>query len=441
MIPWSAESVAAALGVPVAGQGFTGISTDTRTLRAGELFVALRGERYDGHDHLVAARDAGAAAALVRAGTPPVTGLPLIEVADPLAGYGRLARARRRRIQGPVVAITGSNGKTSTKEMMAAILRTHWRVHATALNRNNLVGIPQTILAAPEGTEALVIEAGASEPGELARAAAIIEPTVVIITNVSPSHLDGFGSVEGILREKLSLAAGAPLAVVGSEPPALAEGAAAAAGRVVTVGPPDVTLDREGRATFDAHGIPVTLPMAGPQQAQNALLAWAVGEACGVGPREMAAALAGVVLPGGRGELLRQGALTVLDDSYNANPASFRAAIATAAAMRAGRRLVFVAGTMKELGPRSAEFHREIAEALVALAPDLLAAVGDFVPALEPFRARLGDALLTAVDAPALAPLLRARLRGDELVVLKASRGAALERILPSLGVTPTASH
>ncbi|HVX87413.1 MAG TPA: cyanophycin synthetase, partial [Gemmatimonadales bacterium] len=159
-------------------------------------------------------------------------------------------------------------------------------------------------------------------------------------------------------------------------------------------------------------------------------------------PAAMAAALGSLVIPGGRGELIQHGGLTVLNDAYNANPASFLALIDVARAMRAGRRLVFVAGTMRELAADSERYHREVAEALVALGPDLLAAVGEFVPALEPHRGALGDRLLTAPDAPALAPLLAARLRGDELVVLKASRGPALERILPALGITATApSH
>lgn len=433
--------MAEALGVPVPGAGFGSISTDTRTLTAGALFVALAGARFDGHDHLAAAKRAGAAAAVVRRGTAAVEGLPLVEVDDTLVAYGHLARARRREIHGPVVAITGSNGKTSTKEFLAAVLGTAYRVHATAQNLNNLVGVPQTILAAPPGTDALVIEAGASEPGELARARAIIEPTVVVITNVAPSHLDGFGSVAGILAEKLSLAAGAPLAVVGAEPPALAAGARTIAARVLVAPAPVATVDREGRASFTADGHAVTLAVRGLQQAGNALLAWMVGTELGLAPTAMATALGRTMLPGGRGQLLQHGGLTVLDDSYNANPASFLAAIATAQAMRAGRRLVFVAGTMKELGPGSTMYHREVAAALVALHPDLLAAEGEFVPALESHRAALGNALLTAPDAPALGALLRERLRGDELIVLKASRGAALERILPYLGLTPTTSH
>ena len=449
MSRWSAVFVARALGRAVPGDGFTEISTDTRALGRGALFVALTGERFDGHDHLAAARDAGAAAAVVRRGTAAVPGLTLLEVDDPLEAYGRLGRERRREIAGPVVAVTGSNGKTSTKEMLAAVLRTRWRVHSTRLNLNNLVGVPQTILQSAPDTEALVIEAGASEQGELARMRAIIEPSVTVITNVHESHLDGFGSVQGILEEKLSLAAGVPLAVVGPDPAALPEGARRLARRVITAGlagaervPDAVAVDARGEPTFTADGERVHLPLRGAHQAGNAMLAWTVGREHGCDPAAMARALGALVIPGGRGEILQQGGLTVVNDAYNANPSSFRAAIELARAMRPGRRLVFVAGTMRELGDEAARYHREVAEALVALAPDLLAAVGEFVPALEPWRAALGDRLLTAPDAQALGPLLAARLRGDELVVLKASRGPALERILPYLGITASApSH
>lgn len=449
MIRWSAEFVARALGVPVGVAGFSEISTDSRTIAPGALFVALKGEKFDGHSHLATARDKGAAAAVVRRGTLPVPGLVLIEVSDTLAAYGRLGRERRREITGPVVAITGSNGKTSTKEMVAAVLRTRWRVHSTKLNLNNLVGVPQTILAAPPGTDALVIEAGASEPGELAKARDIIEPTITVVTSVQASHLDGFRTVDGIMIEKLSLARGVPLAVVGMDPPRLAENAKRLAHRVISAGligadrvPEEVTVGPSGEPSFRVDGQQVHLPLRGRHQAGNAMLAWTIGRELFCDPAAMAQALGSLVIPGGRGELLQHGSLTVLNDAYNANPASFLALIEVARAMRAGRKLVFVAGTMRELGAESERFHREVAEALVALQPDLLAAVGEFVPVLEPHRAALGDRLLTAEDAPALGPLLARRLTGDELVVLKASRGPALERILPSLGITTTApSH
>jgi UDP-N-acetylmuramoyl-tripeptide--D-alanyl-D-alanine ligase len=420
---------------------YEAISTDTRALPVNSLFVALAGERFDGHAFLEQAQAAGALGAVVRTGTPAVEGLSLHEVPDTLVAYGDLARARRRAIAGPVVAVTGTNGKTSTKEMLAAALRTRFRTHATRLNLNNLVGVPQTILGAPDDTEALVVEAGASVPGEIARCRGIIEPTVAVVTNVGPGHLEGFGSLEAVLSEKLELVRGVPLAVVGTDPPYLAEAARArGAGRVVSGGlaradvmADEVSLTAEGQPVVTMGRERFTLPLIGTHQAANAMLVWAVAEELGLDPTQVARALADVRVPGGRGEVQHVGGLTVLNDCYNANPASFAAAIAAAAALRRGRRLVFVAGTMLELGAAAARLHREVAEQLVGLGPDLLAVVGEFVPAVAPWAASLGDRLVSAADPPSLAPLLAERLHGDELIVLKASRGVALERILPAI--------
>jgi UDP-N-acetylmuramoyl-tripeptide--D-alanyl-D-alanine ligase len=324
--------------------------------------------------------------------------------------------------------------------MVAAVLRTRFRTHATRANLNNLVGVPLTILEAPEDTEALVIEAGANLPGEIARYREIIDPSIVVITNVAAGHLEGFGSIEGVLAEKLSLARDVPLAIVGTDPPALADRARQLARKVVTAGlqaaerkARDLEVDAAGRVSFTTAGQRIVLPYPGRHLAANAMLAWAVGEELGLDPAAGARALGSVVLPGGRSELIEAAGLTILNDTYNANPHSFASAIATARAMRHDRRLVFVAGTMRELGSESERLHAEIAEQLVLLKPDLLAAVGEFVPVLESRREELGNRLITAPDAPSLGPRLAAALQGGELVVLKASRGVALERILPYL--------
>lgn len=438
---WTRGFVGEALGVtPLEGRDFTSISTDTRTLQPGALFVALSGDRFDGHDHLDDARARGAAAAIVRRGTPAVAGLALIHVESPLEAYGALAHARRKEVTGPVVAVTGTNGKTSTKEMLRAVLGTRFQVHATHANLNNLVGVPYTILSAPADTEALVIEAGANLPGEVARYREIIAPDITVITNAGAGHLEGFGSLEGVLKEKLALARDVPLAIVGTDPPALADGARHLARRVLTAGisaaerkARDLTLDQQGRARFMAGNEAVHLSYPGRHLAANAMLAWAVAEELGLDLHAAARALGAVELPPGRTELSQLGLMTVLNDCYNANPQSFASAIATAKAMREGRRLVFVAGTMRELGDESATLHAEVAEQLVALKPDLLAAVGAFVEPLEARRDALAGELLTAPDPPALGPLLAPHLAGDELIVLKASRGVALERILPLL--------
>ncbi len=446
---WPENSVREPLGLQPAAnpQTFSGISTDSRTIRPGALFVALVGERFDGHDHLKAAAAAGATGAIVRGGTPPVSGLTLFEAPDTLRAFGLLARARRRRLTGPVVAVTGTNGKTSTKEMLAAVLRTRYNTHATRANLNNLVGVPTTILEAPADTEALIVEAGANLPGEIARYREIIEPDVVVVTNAVAGHLEGFGSLDGVLEEKLSLTAGVGLAVVGTEPAALAVGARRRARRVLTAGlrdadrvPDRVELGADVRARLTFGGISFSLAARGLHQADNAVRVWAVAEALDLEPQAVARALESFALPGGRGELVQAGGLTILNDCYNANPQSFRSAIATANALRGKRRLVFVAGTMRELGAAAPALHAEVARELVALQPDLLAVVGEFVPALAPHGRELGDRLLTAEDPVALGPALAARLAGDEVIVLKASRGVALERILPALtaGATPS---
>jgi UDP-N-acetylmuramoyl-tripeptide--D-alanyl-D-alanine ligase len=400
----------------------------------------LKGERFDGHDHLSAAAAAGATGAVVRQGTSPVPGLVLFEVPDTLAAFGLLARARRRTIKGPVIAITGTNGKTSTKEMLAAVLRTRYVTYATRANLNNLVGVPTTILEAPPETEALVVEAGANLPGEIARYREIIEPSLTVVTNAVAGHLEGFGSLAAVVQEKLSLTDQVPLAIVGVDPPELAVGARERARQVRTAAlqgadltPARVTLDQSARPVITIGNSTFVLSARGIHQADNALRVWAVVEALDLDREAAARALEAFSIPAGRGELVQEGALTILNDCYNANPQSFRAAIATAAALRGVRRLVFVAGTMRELGPDSSALHTEVARALVDLQPDLLAAVGDFVPALEPHAAALGERLITAPDPLALAPLLAARLRGDEIVVLKASRGVAMERIIPAL--------
>jgi len=439
---WTDEQIRSALGLGSGGAApvYDRISTDTRTLAAGDLFVALVGERFDGHDYLSAAAAAGARGAVVRRGTAPVEGLTLYPMDDPLRAYGRLARARRRRVSGPVVAITGTNGKTSTKEMLAATLRTRYRTHATRANLNNLVGVPQTILEAPDGVEALVVEAGANLPGEIARYREIIEPDLTVITNVAAGHLEGFGSLDGVRAEKLALARDVAVVVVGGGDPALAAGARSAARRTVVAGleaDADVRPERvdsvDGRSRITIDGMSFTLKVLGRHQARNAVLAWAVGRELGLDPERVARALEAVTIPGGRGELVTLGDVLVLNDSYNANPASFRAAIELADAIRGARRLVFVAGSMLELGAESAARHAEIAELLVALRPDVLAGVGAFAPALEAHRVALGDRLVVAPDATTMGPLLATRLRGGELVVLKGSRGVALERMLPLL--------
>jgi UDP-N-acetylmuramoyl-tripeptide--D-alanyl-D-alanine ligase len=452
---WNAQRVTAALGLPPAKWEHTypGVSTDTRTLREGELLVALKGERFDAHDYLSDARLAGVGAVVVRRNTPRWPGFDWFEVDDTLVALGRLARHRRDALTGPVVAITGTAGKTSTKELVAAALAARFRVHKSERNLNNLVGVPLTLLAAPEETGAAVIECGASVPGEIARMREIVRPDLAVVTTVDLAHLDGFGDLDGVFAEKLTLLEGVETVVVGTVPPRLAEAARRSARRVITAGldgpadwtAEDVTLLSDARPRFRVRDVVVELPLKGRHMVGNALIALAVADALHVPLDLAAAALADARLPAGRSEVLEIEGVTVINDCYNANPASFAAALDLLTALRGEegrRRAVVVAGTMRELGSASRELHREVAERIADARPDLVAAVGEFAGAFESLGGKLKRKLLLVGETPeAVAPRLKAQIQPGDLVLLKASRGVELERIVPLLWPSYQASE
>jgi UDP-N-acetylmuramoyl-tripeptide--D-alanyl-D-alanine ligase len=441
---WTSRRVAEALAQPVppVDQSFGAVCTDTRAAREGDLYVALKGERFDGHDFLSDARLAAVRGVVVRLRTPRWPGFDWFEVDDTLAAYGRLARVRRDAFAGPVVAITGTTGKTSTREFAAAAIGAALRVHRSAENLNNLVGVPQTLLALPIEAEAAVIECGANQLGELARMREIVRPDVAVVTNVDAGHLEGFGGIDRILEEKLSLAAGAPKVIVGARPAHLADAARAAAGQVTTVsadGPADWTAEDvgslpDGRARFRVRGVAVELPVPGRHQVANALAALAAADAVGVPLADAVRGLATATLPHGRTAVFEIDGVTVIDDTYNANPSSVAAALDLLQAVRGARRAVVVLGTMRELGAASADFHAAAAERAAALRPAVVAAIGEFAPAFEALGERPGGAELLAGAAPGdIVERLKRRLRPGDVVLFKASRGVRLEQLFPIL--------
>jgi len=447
---WTDVAVRAALGI-AGGEArdiaYSGVSTDTRTLEAGALFVALRGERFDAHDFLGDAAARGARGVVVER-IPPDAPPALIyyEVPDTLVALGQLARARRRSLAARVCAVTGTNGKTTTKDMARAVLGTRCRVHATTANLNNLVGGPLTLLAAPDDAEAIVVELGTNAPGEIARLGAIVEPDAAIITSVAEGHLEGLRGVEGVLTEKTSLLEAlrpGGVALVADEPPELAARARALVPQVRVAGwteradadlrAEDVRLDDEGRTRFRWQGREVRLRFRGKPNARNALLALGLAQEWGVEPDAAIRALEALEPPKLRAELHRYGDLVVIADCYNANPASTAAALELLESMprRGGR--VAVLGTMRELGEASAQLHRRTAERAAAADLDLIVATGEFVPAFEQLAAELGARLIREEDPLVAYDALERRLAGDEVILLKASRGVALERLLPRL--------
>lgn len=424
---------------------YTRVSTDTRTLGEGALFVALRGERFDGHDFLEQAAERGARGAVVDQvpeGAP--SSLTYYEVEDTLVALGDLARHYRRSLNARVCAVVGSNGKTTTKELTRAVLATRYRVHATEGNYNNLVGTPLTLLAASPDAEALVVEIGTNAPGEVERLGRIVEPDAVIVTGIAEEHLEGLGDLEGVLREETALLPLLPeggVAVVADDPPELAERARELTSHVHVAGwseaaeaalrAEDVELDEEGRPCFRWQGRSVRLGLRGRPNARNALLALAVGLEWGIDPAEAVEALGRALPAKMRSEFHHYGDLTVIADCYNANPASVDAAVDLLVALPRDGARVAVLGTMRELGEASAELHRRTAEAVADAGVDLIVATGEFADAFAALSQDLGDRLIR-VDDPldAYAPLAE-RLTGNEIVLLKGSRGVALERLLP----------
>ena len=450
---WTDASVRQALGLRVEladpDVEYTGVSTDSRSIGEGELYVALVGERFDGHDFVVDALSRGARGAVVSR-PPSVDGWGrLYPVEDTLVALGRLAGHRRRALSAPVVAITGSSGKTTTKEMTAASLRSTLRVHATRGNLNNRVGMPLTLLATPEDAEVVVLELGTNEPGEIRVLAQVAAPDVAVITTVGESHLEKLGSLEGVLQEKLDLLrhlAAEGRCVVGDEPAALPERARVLCSSVRVIGwseradangrPGSTEVDVFGRYTFEWRGHRVTAPMVGRHAVSNAMLALTVAELLGVPPRDAIRGLGSTERGAMRGEFRRIGDLTVIVDCYNANPQSVRASLEVLEVQGVSARKVAVLGTMLELGDASAELHVGVLRDALEREIDLLVATGGFAAAAETIEAEgqpLGSRVVTAEAWADAYPELRERLEGDEILLLKASRGIALEGLLPML--------
>jgi len=442
---WTLDRVAAALAerlrepAPRGPQPLTGISTDTRTVAAGDCFVALRGERYDAHDFLPAALGAGAAAVVVEErGALDGRDLPVFVVDDTLVALGALARYRRDTWGGPVIAIAGSNGKTSTKELLRAALEPALSVHATRGNLNNRVGVPLTLLSLPDQCDVAVVELGTNLPGEIAQLRAIVRPDIALVTCIAEEHLEGFGSLEGVLREEASVFDDVALAIVPATDASLVAEARARAGRVLTAGldrgdvhPLHWSMTPDGVGSVVWDDIAIVSPLRGMHNLRNLVLALAAAQTLGAPVAASATGLARLVAPPMRTAWERIGRATVINDAYNANPGSARAALELLASVPASQR-VAVLGTMRELGARSAEWHDEVARTALGAPIDVVAGIGDFASALERVGAR-DERVVCAADVDELWPLLAPRLRCDATILLKASRGVRLERILPHL--------
>lgn len=420
------------------------IGTDSRTIEAHGLFVALCGERFDGHAFVAEAERRGAVALLCS--RPVTAGVPVLLVPDTLRALGEIARYNRELFAGPVVALTGSAGKTTTREMIAAVLRTVGPVHASAGNLNNEVGVPLTLLGLQPQAGAAVIEMGAARPGDIAYLCAFARPDVALVTNALPAHLQGFGSVEAVARTK-----GEIYAALGDDGIAIVNlddrfadvwrrsigarrmlGVSVRGNALARVRAEDIRL-QEGCARFTLslpdERVEVQLSLPGVQQAANAVCAAAVGVALGVQAEAIRQGLQAVLpVPGRMRPLRAPGGALLLDDSYNANPGSVRAAIDSLASFPGER--VLVLGVMAELGATSEELHRDVGayarsqgiEQLLACGEHAEAVAAGFGAGARVFAAR--ESLLVAcsrLDRPGC------------VILVKGSRLAAMDEVVDAL--------
>lgn len=452
---WTGAAVCRALGLPGGDAELRcrGVSTDTRTLVPGDIFVAIAGGRFDGHDFIPDAV-AGGCAAVVSSRAPDALGrlchpgpggrvATVYHVSDTLKALGDLARYRRQHLDIPVVGITGSSGKTTVKDLAMGALGAALEPHGTAGNRNNRVGMPLTILSTPDTAAALMLELGTNEPGEIAELTRIARPTVGVVTTVSETHVERLGDFHGVLAEKLDLLRGLQpggRAVVGDEPAELARAARGirpnvkVSGRSRRADPElrahNARIRDDGTYAFTWMGHSVSLRIPGAHNVCNALSALAVARILAVDPARAAAGVSAVGPGAMRGEVRRLRELTLLVDCYNANAAGVEAAVHTLEEMAAAGRRIAVLGSMLELGERSAAIHCETLARVLRAGIDGYVLTGAFARAA---RGCKDERIDLVEDVDELAERLPGLARPGDTLLLKASRGVRLERVIAPL--------
>lgn len=430
-------------------------SNDTRMIGRGDLFVALSGDRADGHAYVQQAFDKGAAAALVKDGWPAPAGSACLAVPDPLGALQAVAAAHRQASDWHIIGVTGSAGKSTVKEMTACLLESRWPTARTLGNWNNAIGLPLSLLTLVPGYHRCgVFEAGTNHPGEIQGLCSILKPEWGVVTNVGPVHIEFFKTLEGVALEKGMLLESLPpggLAVINRDTPRFEQLKEAAPCRVLTASLLDRAADLWAETAADPAGDrqvlqvrerggaarPLRLPVPGRHNALNALLACLVARERGMEWAEIEAALALYRPMCMRWQAQEAGGILVINDAYNANPLSMAAALQTFTHTPCAGRKWLVLGEMRELGEMAAAAHAEVGEAVAGGSWAGLIAVGPLAAMIAERACACGfsRACVACVpDAEAAVEALRSRLRPGDAVLLKASRGVRLERVAQALG-------
>jgi len=450
MDPRTLKQIADWVGGKIYGKsGFTvrHIVTDSRLVRGGDFFVALRGEQFDGHSFLGEAQEAGAAGALVSRVRPDLVGTSQIEVPDTLRGLQRMAEAYRGELCLKAVAVTGSNGKTSTKEMTASVLGERLSVSKTVGNFNNHIGLPLTILGSSGADQVGVFEMGMNHAGELAPLCEIARPDFAVITNIGVAHIGYLGSRAAIAREKSVVAesvSASGCVVLNANDDFTDWIASRTQARVVRAGinrgelqAREIQHTEKGETFLLTHGSEnalVKLPVHGEHMVTNACLAAGVGLSFGLTLEEIADGLAKTAIPGNRLKVQKLGPVLVINDAYNANPESMVAALKTATNFTVRGRKIAALGRMGELGEESAAGHRRVGRAVAELAFDYLITVGEEARLIA--QAANGAGLKRTREAntheQAVEALLDFLEPGD-LLLVKGSLSSAMDRVVRGL--------
>ena len=424
----------------------TGVSTDSRTTKPGDCFFAIPGEKFDGHNYVVDAFAKGAVCAVVNKDfANSKFALRLLKVDDTITALGDFARAYRRQCDFKVIAITGSVGKTMTRQITYHVLSQHYRVAQSPKNYNNNIGLPLTLLGADPQDQIVIAELGTNHPGEIAYLTGIALPDIAVVTNVQPAHLEGFGSLEAIRKEKLSISDGLTpdgvLIINADTVPRPTN----ARHRVVTFGRSadsdyqarDVAFDG-AKSSFSINGTQICLPVPGPGNVENALAAWAICSQFGLTAADFAGAIKTLMTLPMRAEVLQIGRLTVVNDCYNANPASMKNALQILAGLdQAGRRRrVFICGEMAELGDYAQALHAELGTAIAQAKVRVLLAVGKFADITAQAAKKAAKYNLHAEcfqDAFEVCNRLHEFVKDDDIILVKGSRVAKLEAVTEKL--------
>ena len=434
---------------------FTGVSIDSRTTKPGDCFFAIAGENFDGHDYVADAFAKGAVCAVVSKDIK-LTDKPILEVADTIKALGDFAGEYRRGANYKVVAITGSAGKTTTRQIAYQALRQRFRVYQSPKSFNNKIGLPLTLLGAETDDQIVIAELGSNHPGEIAHLTRIAAPDIAVVTNVHPAHLEGFGDLKTIIQEKLSISEGLTpggVFIINADFDRLVTACRAKGTEFVTFGKSDGAgyqarnISHEASASrFTIGDTEVYLPLAGPGNLENALAAWAVCSRLGLAVDDFAKAVKTLSPASMRAELLQIGTLTVLNDCYNANPASMKNALDILAGLDTtrNRRLVFICGDMAELGQQTERLHNELGTSIVQAKVQLLLAVGGFAKIAAEAAKTAAKCNLVSRQAQSLkikcfedtfsaCNNLHKFIEDNDIVLVKGSRTAKLEMVVEKL--------